>query len=85
MKIKGSEIQVGTTLRWFTEVGTYYRATHEVTRTVESIYVHPYSGRKVMTFVNEYPQHEWFIEDEKDYETQSQNRVWLDGDPNNPL
>lgn len=85
MKIKGSDITVGTTLRWFVEVGQYYKATHEVTRTVSSIHNHQYTGRKVMTFANEYPQHEWFIDDDKEYETESQGRTWLDGDTNNPL
>ena len=84
MKFKGSDITVGTTLRWFVEVGQYYKATHEVTRTVSSVYTDSF-GRKVMTFANEFPQYTWIIDDSKDYETESQNRTWLDGDPNNPL
>lgn len=85
MTIKGKDITVGTTLRCLEEVGQYYRATQEVLRTVDSVHTHQYSGRKVMTFANQYPQYEWFIDDNKDYETESQNRTWLDGDPNNPL
>lgn len=85
MTIKGSDITVGTTLRWFVEYGQYYRATHEVTVTVESIFTDEH-GRKCMMFVHEYPRrHVWFLDDNKDYETVSQNRVWLDGSPNNPL
>lgn len=85
MTIKGSDITVGTTLRWFAETGQYYRATHEVLRTVDSIFVDDF-GRKCMMFVHEYPfRRTWFIDDNKDYETESQGRTWLDGDPNNPL
>lgn len=86
MKIKGSEITVGTKLRWLKEVGQYYRATHEVVWTVESVHHHWLSGKAVMTFREEWPvQHEWYIDEDKDYETESQNRVWLEGNPNNPL
>lgn len=85
MKIKGSEITVGTKLRWLKEVGQYYRATHEVLWTVESIHPHRFSGKTVMTFREEYPQREWLLESDSEYETESQNRVWLDGNPNNPL
>lgn len=84
MTIKGSDITVGTTLRWFVEVGQYYRETREVTRTVKSVYIDSF-GRKVMTFANEYPQHTWIVDNNKDYETVSQGRTWLDGDSNNPL
>jgi hypothetical protein len=86
MTIKGSDITVGTTLRWFERVGRYYPETVEVTRTVKAILPSPnpnYIG--LMTFVGDYQNHTWFIDGNKDYETVSQGRTWLDGDPNNPL
>lgn len=84
MTIKGSEITVGTTLRWFVEVGQYYRATNEVLWVVDNVFVDNF-GRKVMNFAQDTHRHNWVITDDKEYETESENRVWLDGDPNNPL
>lgn len=87
--ILGKDITIGTRLLWHVENGTYYKETREVIKTVDSITLdpeYPYADG-FMTFENEYPRHNWFIQFDKEYKTADEfdNRVWLDGDPNNPL
>ena len=84
MTIKGSDITVGTTLRMLEKIGNYYPATVEVLRTVDSVYTNPSNGSVMMTFANQYPKYEWYVDLDKDYETESQGRTWLDGDPSTP-
>jgi hypothetical protein len=85
MTIKGSDITAGTVLQWVVPIGKHYPATVETTYTVDKTYTHPANGKPVMTFVEEYPQNVWYVDLDKDYETESHGMIWLEGDPNNPL
>lgn len=84
MTIKGSDITVGTTLRWLVQTGAYYLATKEVLWTVGSVSDSD-NGMKMLTFVEDPDQHNWYVNESEDFETVSQGMTWLDGDPNNPL
>lgn len=84
MTIKGSDITVGTTLRWLVSVGAHYLATKEVLWTVQSVSDSD-NGMKVLTFVEDLDQHRWYVNASEYFETESQGMTWLDGDPNNPL
>lgn len=86
-KILGSDITVGTTLLWLEKVGAYYPATVERRLTVSAILpsTNPnYIG--MMTFHNQYPQHTWFIEADKEYALadEYQGLSWDEGNPNTP-
>lgn len=87
-KILGSDITVGTTLLRNEIVGTYYRATKQIVRTVDSVtpIEHPRFDA-VMTFHNEYPRHTWFVDYSQEYPLADEYKglSWDEGNPNNPL
>lgn len=86
--IFGKDITVGTSLLWLEKVGVYYPATKQTVKTVSAIL--PSTNDRfigMMTFYNDFYNHTWFIEADKEYALadEYQGLSWDEGNPNNPL